>query len=132
MKLRMILTALISTALFSGCSHNLPQVEAGSLLLDTQAQLLCLDNAANCRSLSLIGANAQRDRVLQHWPGDRWDWSRLDSPTKLANLLLAPPEQTYQVTSLSESRYRLSTHAATLDAWHALNNEQRLRFLEER
>ncbi|WP_421865675.1 hypothetical protein [Motiliproteus sp.] len=121
----------LSLVVLSACSIKLPKVPSGSLILDIDAQVLCLNNAASCQSLSLIAANAQRNKLLRHWDGDPWDWSRLQTPSDLANLLLSPPNGSYQVKQLSDSQYQLSIAPITLEAWRILDNEYRLRYLEE-
>ena len=123
--------AISLIVIITGCANSLPEVEHDSLLLDTQAKLLCLNSSVGCRSLDLIVANDKRNEVLQHWPLDRWDWSLLDSSAELTNLLLTPPDNSYIVTPQPNGRYRLSMHPATLDAWRVLDSEFRLRYLEE-
>ncbi|WP_114695322.1 hypothetical protein [Motiliproteus coralliicola] len=121
---------LVALAAVSACSIQLPKVPSGSLILDIEAQVLCLNNAASCRSLSLIATNAKRNELLRHWQGDPWDWSRLQTPSDLANLLLSPPYGSYRVEQLSDSQYQLSISPVTLDAWTILNDEYKLRYLE--
>ena len=130
MRNRLLLIAVTLSTL-AGCANRIPHVEADSVLLDTDAQLLCLNNGASCRAMSLIGANANRDKILRHWDVDPFDWSQLRTPSDLASLLLTPPNGSYSVTKLSETRYRLSISPATLDAWSVLDAENHNRYLEE-
>lgn len=122
---------VLATALILSSCGQLPKVPSGSLILDLDAQVLCLNNAASCQSLSLIATNAQRNKLLRHWPGDPWDWSRLRSPSDLVNLLLDPPNSSYRITQLTDTRFQLSISPISVEAWSILNNEYRLRYLEE-
>lgn len=127
-------TSLISVALYfvASCTNNLPRVEPGEIILDINAKVLCLNSTASCRSLGLITANSNRDKILRHWPvTNPFDWSKLKNSSDLAKLLLTPADDDYIVTPLTQGRYRLSRHPGSQTAWQVLDAEHHLRYMEE-
>ena len=114
-----ITTALIT---LSACS-GLPEVPKGSMLLDTQRQVLCYYSAAECYSLDLITSNNYRDRLLKLHNKDPWDWTALRTPKDLVDLLTTTPDNKNDIQQLNATQHLLPIDDRTYEAWKILKLE---------
>lgn len=122
-------TPALLAGLLAACAQ-LPQVRHGEIILDTERQLLCFNAEIHCRSLGLIIANRERNRILEAYGQDPWNGERLDSIAELKQLLLEPPQGGYEVERLGPSRYRLPVNDRTYTVWQVLDDEHRNRYCD--
>ena len=115
-----LLAAALST--LTACD-SLPNVPQGSMLLDTQRQVLCYHSAAECYSLDLIITNTRRDRVLSLYNMNPWDWTQLRDTKDLSNLLTTAIDSKDTFKQLSDTQYLLPINDRTYEAWRILKLE---------
>ncbi|OMH38113.1 hypothetical protein [Motiliproteus sp. MSK22-1] len=116
------LLVTIALMTLSACG-GLPDVPKGSMLLDTQRQVLCYYSAAECYSLGLITSNNYRDRLLKLYNKDPWDWAALRTPKDLVDLLTTTADNTNDTQQLNATQHLLPINNRTYEAWKILKLE---------
>ncbi|MCV6609771.1 MAG: hypothetical protein OIF55_03250 [Amphritea sp.] len=90
-------------------------------VLDLNSGRYCIEDTGNCYSLSLIGPAFGDHEIAKAYglPKGYYSWQA----EELAALVIAPPQQQYEVEYLGERRYRIPPRYETHLVWDTLAQE---------
>ena len=119
MKLSNRSTLLLSSVLLLGGCAAIPST--ASYRLDLADKQLCIGQTQRCYALSLIGPSYRERDIARAFglPSKHYSWS----DRQLAELLLNPPDNSYQPVQLSATSYQLPAQGKVALVWRILERE---------
>lgn len=119
MKKSSIVVCVLLSGFMQGClEQNSRPLDQYIYLIDMQRGELCTEHTRECYNFSLIGPSYNEVIIAKAYGlgAKTFSWGGRE----LAELMLNPPKQQYQVQTLSEGKYRLPGNHATHSVWDVL------------
>ncbi|WP_432473162.1 hypothetical protein [Amphritea sp. HPY] len=120
-ELRNLLVGLIVTASLVGCAGQFNAYADAPYLLHLKKGQLCIEGTSQCAFMSMIEPSYRDNLVAKHYglkPGHYNFHSR-----SLAQLMLNPPGQLYQVERVADGVYRIPAVKPVDKVWDYLTQE---------
>lgn len=112
----------------AGCS-SLGTFGSENYIVDLDKQQYCIEGRSDCRSLSLIGPSFKEGWIAEAYamPKQYYSWNA----SELSNILIAPPDNSYQSELIGGRQYRLPPTFATHMVWDVLAMEDYILYRDD-
>lgn len=119
--LRSLLVGLAVTVCLTGCAGQFNAYADAPYLLHLKKDQLCIEGTSQCAFMSMIVPSYRDNLVAKHY-GLKPGHYNFNSES-LAQLMLNPPGQLYQVERVTESVYRIPSVKPVDKVWDYLTLE---------
>ena len=105
----------------SGCA-SMGTFGSENYIVDLDKRLYCIEGRSDCRSLALIGPSYREGWIASAYamPKQYYSWDA----SELSDIVLAPPDNSYQPEQIGDSQYRVPPTFATHMVWDVLAMEE--------
>ncbi|WP_299205474.1 hypothetical protein [uncultured Amphritea sp.] len=112
--------SLVLLTSLAGCS-SMGTFGSENYIVDLDKQQYCIEGRSDCRSLALIGPSFREGWIADAYamPKQSYSWDA----SELSNILIAPPDNSYQPELIGGRQYRLPPTFATHMVWDVLAME---------